>query len=241
MTAGKQSESDNDAHTPPDRPGGGGDGFVIMEKTDREKRLKVLLVNGSALRSGNTFTALSEVMRTLEEESVDAGIMHIGNRPVQGCVGCYKCKEKGICVFRDETYLTLRDRLAEADGIIIGSPVYFGGPSGSLCALLDRLFYSCGQLAQYKPAASVVVCRRGGATATFDRLNKYFTILNMPVVPSQYWNSVHGRNPGEASQDAEGLQTMRTLAHNMAWMLRKLRSSETPASAEEPIHTNFIR
>ena len=167
--------------------------------------------------------------------------MHIGNRPVQGCVGCYKCKEKGICVFRDETYLTLRDSLAEADGIIIGSPVYFGGPSGSLCALLDRLFYSCGQLAQYKPAASVVVCRRGGATATFDRLNKYFTILNMPVVPSQYWNSVHGRNPGEASQDAEGLQTMRTLAHNMAWMLRKLRSSETPASAEEPIHTNFIR
>lgn len=155
-----------------------------MEKTDREKRLKVLLVNGSAQRSGNTFTALSEVMRTLREESVDAVIMHIGNRPVQGCVGCYKCKEKGICVFRDETYLTLRDRLAEADGIIIGSPVYFGGPSGSLCALLDRLFYSCGQLAQYKPAASVVVCRRGGATATFDRLNKYFTILNMPVVPS---------------------------------------------------------
>lgn len=172
---------------------------MIMEKTDREKRLKVLLVNGSALRSGNTFTALSEVMRTLREVSVDAVIMHIGNRPVQGCVGCYKCKEKGICVFRDETYLTLRDRLAEADGIIIGSPVYFGGPSGSLCALLDRLFYSCGQLAQYKPAASVVVCRRGGATATFDRLNKYFTILNMPVVPSQYWNSVHGRNPGEAS------------------------------------------
>lgn len=241
MTAGKQSESYNDAHTPPDRPGEGGNGFVIMEKTDREKRLKVLLVNGSALRSGNTFTALSEVMRTLREESVDAVIMHIGNRPVQGCVGCYKCKEKGICVFRDETYLTLRDRLAEADGIIIGSPVYFGGPSGSLCALLDRLFYSCGQLAQYKPAASVVVCRRGGATATFDRLNKYFTILNMPVVPSQYWNSVHGCNPGEASQDAEGLQTMRTLAHNMAWMLKNLRSSDAPASAEEPIHTNFIR
>lgn len=179
MTAGKLSESDNDAHTPPDRPGGGGNGFVIMEKTDREKRLKVLLVNGSAHRSGNTFTALSEVMRTLEEESVDAGIMHIGNRPVQGCIGCYKCKEKGICVFRDETYLTLRDRLAEADGIIIGSPVYFGGPSGSLCALLDRLFYSCGQLAQYPGVdASRVgvlgICGGGGYTLKAAQTDKRF-------------------------------------------------------------------
>ena len=110
-----------------------------------------------------------------------------------------------------------------------------------LCALLDRLFYSSGQLAQYKPAASVVVCRRGGATATFDRLNKYFTILNMPVVPSQYWNCVHGRNPGEALQDAEGLQTMRTLARNMAWMLRNLCDSTHPSETEERLHTNFIR
>lgn len=179
--------------------------------------------------------------KTLEEEGISSEIVHIGNRPVQGCIGCYKCKEKGICVFQDETYLKLRGKLEAADGIIIGSPVYFGGPSGSLCALLDRLFYSSGGLAQYKPAASVVVCRRGGATATFDRLNKYFTILNMPIVPSQYWNSVHGRNPGEALQDAEGLQTMRTLAHNMAWMLRNLRNSDTPTETEERIHTNFIR
>ena len=212
-----------------------------MERANKDRQQKVLLVNGSPHRNGNTFTALSEVAKALDEEGIASEIVHIGNRLVQGCIGCYKCKEKGICVFRDEAYLTLRGKLAEADGIIIGSPVYFGGPAGSLCALLDRLFYSSGQLAQYKPAASVVVCRRGGATATFDRLNKYFTILNMPVVPSQYWNIVHGRNPGEALQDAEGLQTMRTLAHNMAWMLRNLRNSDTPVETEERIHTNFIR
>ncbi len=212
-----------------------------MERANKDRQLKVLLVNGSPHRNGNTFTALSEVAKALDEEGIASEIVPIDNRPVQGCIGCYKCKEIGICVFHDEAYLTLREKLAEADGIIIGSPVYFGGPAGSLCALLDRLFYSSGQLAQYKPVASVVVCRRGGATATFDRLNKYFTILNMPVVPSQYWNSVHGRNPGEALQDAEGLQTMRTLAHNMAWMLRNLRNSNTPTETEERIHTNFIR
>lgn len=212
-----------------------------MERANKDRQQKVLLVNGSPHLNGNTFTALSEVAKTLEEEGISSEIVHIGNRPVQGCIGCYKCKEKGICVFQDETYLKLRGKLEAADGIIIGSAVYFGGPSGSLCALLDRLFYSSGGLAQYKPAASVVVCRRGGATATFDRLNKYFTILNMPIVPSQYWNSVHGRNPGEALQDAEGLQTMRTLAHNMAWMLRNLRNSDTPTETEERIHTNFIR
>lgn len=212
-----------------------------MERANKDRQQKVLLVNGSPHRNGNTFTALSEVAKTLEEEGISSEIVHIGNRPVQGCIGCYKCKEKVICVFQDETYLKLRGKLEAADGIIIGSPVYFGGPSGSLCALLDRLFYSSGGLAQYKPAASVVVCRRGGATATFDRLNKYFTILNMPIVPLQYWNSVHGRNPGEALQDAEGLQTMRTLAHNMAWMLRNLRNSDTPTETEERIHTNFIR
>lgn len=175
-----------------------------MERANKDRQQKVLLVNGSPHRNGNTFTALSEVAKTLEEEGISSEIVHIGNRPVQGCIGCYKCKEKGICVFQDETYLKLRGKLEAADGIIIGSPVYFGGPSGSLCALLDRLFYSSGGLAQY-------------------------------------WNSVHGRNPGEALQDAEGLQTMRTLAHNMAWMLRNLRNSDTPTETEERIHTNFIR
>lgn len=213
-----------------------------MESAKENQELKVLLINGSPHRNGNTFIALSEVAKALEAERIKTEIFPIGNRPIQGCIACYKCNKTGICVFKDEPYLTLRQKTKEADGIIIGSPVYFGGPSGTLCSLLDRLFYSSGHLVQYKPAASVVVCRRGGASASFDRLNKYFTILNMPVVASNYWNSVHGRNPGEALQDAEGLQTMRTLARNMAWMLRNLRKNGTvPPEVEPRIHTNFIR
>ena len=213
-----------------------------MESAKENQELKVLLINGSPHRNGNTFIALSEVAKALEAERIKTEIFPIGNRPIQGCIACYKCNKTGICVFKDEPYLTLRQKTKEADGIIIGSPVYFGGPSGTLCSLLDRLFYSSGHLVQYKPAASVVVCRRGGASASFDRLNKYFTILNMPVVASNYWNSVHGRNPGEALQDAEGLQTMRTLARNMAWMLRNLRKNGTvPPEVEPHIHTNFIR
>ena len=213
-----------------------------MESAKENQELKVLLINGSPHRNGNTFIALSEVAKALEAERIKTEIFPIGNRPIQGCIACYKCNLTGICVFKDEPYLTLRQKTEEADGIIIGSPVYFGGPSGTLCSLLDRLFYSSGHLVQYKPAASVVVCRRGGASASFDRLNKYFTILNMPVVASNYWNSVHGRNPGEALQDAEGLQTMRTLARNMAWMLRNLRKNGTvPPEVEPRIHTNFIR
>lgn len=213
-----------------------------MESAKENQELKVLLINGSPHRNGNTFIALSEVAKALEAERIKTEIFPIGNRPIQGCIACYKCNKTGICVFKDEPYLTLRQKAEEADGIIIGSPVYFGGPSGTLCSLLDRLFYSSGHLVQYKPAASVVVCRRGGASASFDRLNKYFTILNMPVVASNYWNSVHGRNPGEALQDAEGLQTMRTLARNMAWMLRNLRKNGTvPPEVEPHIHTNFIR
>lgn len=213
-----------------------------MESAKENQELKVLLINGSPHRNGNTFIALSEVAKALGAERIKTEIFPIGNRPIQGCIACYKCNKTGICVFKDEPYLTLRQKTEEADGIIIGSPVYFGGPSGTLCSLLDRLFYSSGHLVQYKPAASVVVCRRGGASASFDRLNKYFTILNMPVVASNYWNSVHGRNPGEALQDAEGLQTMRTLARNMAWMLRNLRKNGTvPPEVEPRIHTNFIR
>ena len=159
-----------------------------MESAKENQELKVLLINGSPHRNGNTFIALSEVAKALEAERIKTEIFPIGNRPIQGCIACYKCNKTGICVFKDEPYLTLRQKTEEADGIIIGSPVYFGGPSGTLCSLLDRLFYSSGHLVQYKPAASVVVCRRGGASASFDRLNKYFTILNMPVVASNYWN-----------------------------------------------------
>ena len=155
--------------------------------------MKVLLINGSPRREGNTFIALSEAARALEAEGVGAEIVSIGTKAVQGCIACGKCAELGRCVFNDALYNEVREKLVGADALVVGSPVYYAGPNGSLCALLDRLFYSCSDRLAYKPAAAVAVCRRGGASATFDRLNKYFTISNMPVVSSQYWNSVHGR------------------------------------------------
>lgn len=202
--------------------------------------MKVLLINGSPKSNGNTHLALSEVASTLEGNGIKTEIISIGAKAVQGCIACNKCYELGRCVFQDDLYNKVHDKLQDIDGLIIGSPVYYSGPNGSLCALLDRVFYSSSELLAYKPGAAVAVCRRGGASATFDRLNKYFTISNMPVVPSQYWNSVHGLLPGEASQDGEGLQTMRTLGRNMAWMLKNLQPAPE-ASPEERIATNFIR
>ena len=205
--------------------------------------MSVLLVNGSPHPDGNTSVALAEVARILESEGVETETLWIGTKAVQGCIACYKCMELGRCVFHDELYEAAREAVGRADAVVIGSPVYYAGPSGSLCALLDRLFYSCGKELMYKPAASVVCCRRGGASATFDRLNKYYTILSMPVVSSQYWNSVHGREKGEARYDAEGLQTMRTLGRNMAWLLKSIHNPSSPAHpAPEPRQaTNFIR
>lgn len=202
--------------------------------------MKVILINGSPHREGNTFIALSEVAGALEKEGVQTEIIQLGTKAVQGCIACNKCIELGHCVFSDALYNQVREALREADGIIVGSPVYYAGPNGSLCALLDRVFYSCSTLLAYKVGASVAVCRRGGASAAFDRLNKYFTILNMPVVSSQYWNSVHGLHPGEAAEDTEGLQTMRVLGRNMAWLLKGLKQEERPES-ELRIRTNFIR
>ena len=187
--------------------------------------MKVVLINGSPHRKGNTFIALSEVAGALEKEGVQTEIIQLGIKAVQGCIACNKCAELGHCVFQDTLYNQVREALQEADGIVVGSPVYYAGPNGALCALLDRVFYSCSELLAYKAGASVAVCRRGGASATFDRLNKYFTILNMPVVSSQYWNSVHGMRPGEATEDAEGLQTMRMLGRNMAWLLKGVKLS----------------
>lgn len=204
--------------------------------------MKVLLINGSPRKEGNTFFALSEVATTLNAEGVETEIVNIGTKPVQGCVACFRCKELKRCVFNDGLYEMLRTKIEEADGIIIGSPVYYAGPSGSLCAVLDRLFFSSKKHLLFKPAAAVAVCRRGGATAALDRLNKYFTICNMPVVPSQYWNIVHGLMPGEVKQDAEGLQTMRTLGRNMAWMLKALKADGVAKPQKEaPLSTNFIR
>lgn len=204
--------------------------------------MKVLLINGSPRREGNTFVALSETARALEAEGIETRIVHLGTKAVQGCIACGKCSELGRCVFRDALYEEVRAELPEADALVVGSPVYYAGPNGSLCALLDRVFYSCSPMLAYKPAAAVVVCRRGGASAAFDRLNKYFTINNMPVVSSQYWNSVHGMLPGEARADAEGLQTMRVLARNMARLLKAgPRCDEALPEAEERLMTNFIR
>ena len=204
--------------------------------------MKVLLINGSPRKEGNTFVALSEIATVLESNGVKTQVISIGNKAVQGCIACNKCGELGKCAFNDELYNTVRESMKDADGLIIGSPVYYAGPNGSLCALLDRIFYSCSELLEYKPGASVAVCRRGGASATFDRLNKYFTISNMPVVSSQYWNIVHGLMPGEAAKDAEGLQIMRTLGRNMAWLLKNLKSNTAPyPEPEEPQVTNFIR
>ena len=202
--------------------------------------MKVVLINGSPHRKGNTFIALSEVAGALEKEGVQTEIIQLGIKAVQGCIACNKCAELGHCVFQDTLYNQVREALQEADGIVVGSPVYYAGPNGAICALLDRVFYSCSELLAYKAGASVAVCRRGGASATFDRLNKYFTILNMPVVSSQYWNSVHGMRPGEATEDAEGLQTMRMLGRNMAWLLKGVKREERP-EPELRVMTNFIR
>lgn len=204
--------------------------------------MKVILINGSPKKNGNTFLALSEVATALNNNGVETEIISIGAKAIQGCIACQKCIELGRCVFKDDLYNRLRESLKEADGLVVGTPVYYAGPNGSLCAILDRLFYSASEFLSYKPAASVAVCRRGGATATFDRLNKYFTISNMPVVSSQYWNTVHGMMPGEAAQDAEGLQTMRTLGKNMAWLIKNLKQGGEPVPEEETwIATNFIR
>lgn len=200
---------------------------------------KVLLINGSPHEHGCTYTALFELASTLEKNGIQTEIYHIGVKPMAGCIACKKCFDMGKCVF-DDGVNEISARLDEFDGIVVGSPVYYAGPSGQLCSFLDRLFYTSGKRLRGKPACCVVSCRRGGASAAFDRLNKYFTICNMPVVPSQYWNQVHGSCPEDVLQDKEGLQTMRTLAQNMTWMINSLKNTEKP-TYEPTERTNFIR
>ena len=206
--------------------------------------MKVLLLNGSPHKEGNTYIALNEVAKTLEENGVETEIVYLGTKPLQGCIACGRCKELGQCVFNDEVNEVLA-KMAGADGLIIGSPVYYGAPAGRLCSFLDRLFYAGGADFKGKLGACVVACRRGGSSAAFDRLNKYFTITQMPVVSSQYWNQVHGAAAGEALQDLEGLQTMRTLGRNMAWLLQCQQAAEEKgikqAENEAPVKMNFIR
>lgn len=204
--------------------------------------MKVLLVNGSPHADGCVFTSLSEIAAALKTEGVESEIFWIGNRAVQGCIACFECRNgNGSCIFQDELYRNLTLKLKESDGIIIGAPVYYAGPPGSLCAILDRVCFSASELLKQKPAACVVNCRRGGASAAFDRLNKYFTILEMPVISSQYWNSTHGFTPEDVRKDLEGLQTMRTLARNMAYYLKSIKQAALPLPVqEERVSTNFI-
>ena len=203
--------------------------------------MKVLLVNGSPHKEGCTYTALTEIANELERNVVDSEIFWIGIKPVQGCIACGVCKKNpGKCVFDNDSCNELIKKFEEADGIIIGSPVYYASINGALSALLDRVFYADAEKFANKPAAGIVSCRRSGSTVSFDRLNKYFAISKMPIVTSQYWNAVHGNTPEEVKQDLEGLQTMRTLAKNMAWLLKSIQH-ETEPECEEVMFTNFIR
>ena len=207
--------------------------------------MQVLLINGSPNKEGCTYTALSEVATALQSDGIDCEIMHIGRSPLAGCTACGHCKKTGRCVYDDIVNRTI-DRLDSFDGFVFGAPVYFAGIAGSMKSFLDRLFYaSSPDLTRYKPAGVVVSCRRGGSTASYDQLIKYPGIRNMPIVSSQYWNMVHGNTPDEVRQDLEGLQIMRTLGHNMAWLLRSIeagRKAGVPLPPiEPPARTNFIR
>lgn len=205
--------------------------------------MKVLLINGSPNAKGCTFTALNEVAGALNKEGVETEIVHIGHKDIRGCIGCRVCKKTGKCVF-DDIVGEVQAKFAEADGIVVGSPVYYSGPNGTLISFLDRMFYSSPADKRFKVGAAVVSCRRGGNTATFDVLNKYFTINQMPIVSSQYWNMVHGNNPDEVKQDIEGLQTMRTLGKNMAFLMKAIALAKEEyglPEREDITFTNFIR
>lgn len=207
--------------------------------------MKVLLINGSPRKKGNTFLALSEVAKTLEAQGIETEIVQIGNKPVRGCIACGQCQMKQLnrCVFDDDICNRISEKLDTADALIVGSPVYYGQPNGSVLSLIQRMFFSAGAKVQNKPAAAVCVCRRGGATAAFETMNLPFQMMNMPVVTSQYWNIVYGREEGQAALDTEGMQTMRTLANNMAWLLKKIHADgQTDYPEREPwAPMHFIR
>lgn len=205
--------------------------------------MKVLLINGSPKKDGNTALALSEMVSVFEKEGIEAEIYHIGTQAVRGCIACGGCHKAGKCVF-DDAVNEVAAKLQEADGLVVGSPVYYASANSSLTALLDRLFFSNHSDLTMKVGASVAVARRGGCSSTFDQLNKYFTISGMPVASSQYWNSVHGAAPGQAAEDLEGLQTLRTLAANMAFLIKSIalgREAYGLPQKEPRVSTNFIR
>lgn len=206
--------------------------------------MKVLMLNGSAHANGTTYTALEEIGKALVQEGIEYEIFQMGGNAVRDCIGCGQCSEKG-CVFADDKVNEFVAKAKEADGFIFGTPVYYAHPSGRILSFLDRVFYSSGRIFAYKPAAGVAVARRGGTSASLDVLNKYFGISQMPTVGSTYWNMVHGTNGEDALQDAEGLQTMRNVAHNMAWMLKCFEAGREKGislpETERGERTNFIR
>lgn len=205
--------------------------------------MKVLMLNGSPRKNGNTSIALDEVRKILESEGIEVETIQVGNMDISGCRGCLYCKDNGKCV-KDDIVNEIAAKLEQADGLVVGSPVYYASANGTLVCLLDRLFYSTKFNKTMKVGASVAVARRGGCSATFDELNKYFAIAGMPIVPSQYWNSVHGRVPGDAQKDEEGLQTMRTLGRNMAFLLKSIALGKEKygiPEKEPAVMTSFIR
>lgn len=206
--------------------------------------MKVLLINGSPHKEGCTYTALKEVADTLEKNEIEIEFMYLGVKPIAGCIACGHCQNTGKC-FVDDKVNELIAMLPKLDGIVVGSPVYYAGASGQLKAFLDRAFFAGNGKFAGKLGAAVVSCRRGGASSTFDQLNKYFTMNSMPVAASQYWNQVHGFTPNDVQQDFEGLQTMRTLGNNIAWLLKCIElgraSGVNLPVGEEKILTNFIR
>ena len=205
--------------------------------------MKVILVNGSSRHNGCTNEALKEVERALLEEDIETEMVFIGNQPLSDCIACGKCRETGACVFHDVVN-DFVEKARCADGFVFGSPVYYAHPSGRLLTFMDRAFYSCGDAFKFKPAAAVLSARRAGTTASFDVINKYFTICSMPVVSSNYWNHVHGAQPEQVAQDKEGLMTMYNVGKNMAWMLKCIELGKQNGlyhPDNEKVLTNFIR
>ena len=205
--------------------------------------MKVLLLNGSPKANGNTALALKEMETIFLQEGIKVETVQVGDKEIHGCISCYGCGKAGKCVF-DDLVNEVADKLREADGLVVGSPVYFASPNGTLLALLDRLFFSAPYDMTMKVGASVAVARRGGCSATFDELNKYFTISSMPVASSTYWNQIHGAKPGEAAMDAEGIRTMRNLAKNMVFLMNAIAAEKEKNGLPDPekkAFTNFIR
>jgi len=205
--------------------------------------MNVLMINGSPHKQGNTYTALHEMEKIFSEEGIDTEIIHIGNKDIRSCIACYSCMNTGACVFNDIVNETAQ-KFESCDGLVVGTPVYFASANATLVAFLTRLFYSTHFDKTMKVGACVAVARRGGLSATFDELNKFFTISGMPVASSQYWNSIHGREAGDAEKDAEGLQTMRTLARNMTFLMKSIALGKEKYGLPEREsfqRTNFIR